>query len=73
MNGVRLAGVVLILASAAALLWGGFSYTQDTEVAKLGPIELKVREDKRVPIPIWFGVLGVLAGAALLAYGSRKP
>lgn len=72
MNAARLAGIVLIVASVIALVYGGFSYTKDTQEAKLGPIELTVRENKTVNIPMWAGVLGIAIGGALLFYGSKK-
>lgn len=72
MNGVKLAGVLLIVASVLALLYGGFSYTKETQAAKLGPIELTVRENKQVNFPVWAGIAGVVAGGALLLLGSRK-
>jgi hypothetical protein len=71
-NAVRLAGIVLIAASLIALSYGGFSYTKDTEEAKLGPIELTVRENRTVDIPMWAGLLGIAIGAALVFYGSKK-
>jgi hypothetical protein len=72
MNGIKIAGIVLIVASVIALVFGGFSYTKDTQEAKLGPIELTVRENKTVNIPMWAGVLGIAVGAALLLYGGKK-
>jgi TRAP-type C4-dicarboxylate transport system permease small subunit len=72
MNGIRITGVVLIVASVLALAYGGFSYTKDTREAQLGPIELTVRENKTVNIPMWAGVLGIVIGGALLFYGKKK-
>lgn len=72
MNGVKLAGVLLIVASVLALLYGGFSYTKETQAAKLGPIELTVRENKQVNVPIWAGIAGIVAGGALVLFGAGK-
>lgn len=72
MNGMKLAGVLLIVASVLALLYGGFSYTKETQAAKLGPIELTVRENKQVNVPIWAGIAGIVAGGALLLLGAGK-
>ena len=54
-----------------ALLYGGFSYTQDTQKAKIGPIELTVKENKTVNIPVWAGVAGLVIGGALLLFGTK--
>ena len=43
MDAQRLAAIVLIVAGALGLAYGGFSYTKETHEAKLGPIELSVK------------------------------
>ena len=70
MNSIRLTAIVLIVASVLALLYGGFSYTQDTQKAKIGPIELTVKENQTVNIPVWAGVAGLAIGGALLLFGT---
>jgi hypothetical protein len=72
MNGVRIAGIVLIVAGVLALVYGGFSYTTETHEAKLGPLELSVKEKKAVNIPVWAGVGAIVVGGALLLLGGRK-
>ena len=71
-NILRLAGIALVAAGVLALVYGGFSYTSETHDADLGPIELSVEEKERVQVPVWAGVVGVTAGAALLLVGSRR-
>ena len=73
MTPVKIVGIVLIVLGAAALAWGGFSYTKEKQQARIGPIELSVSEKQDVSIPRWIG-LGVLAlGVVLLAVpGKRK-
>jgi hypothetical protein len=66
MDAMKMLGVVLIVAGGLGLLYGGFTYTQDTHEAKLGPIELTVKDKKTVNIPIWAGVGAIAAGAFLL-------
>jgi hypothetical protein len=72
MNTVRIVAIVLILCGVAGLVYGGFSYTKETEEAKLGPISLSVKEKKTVNIPVWAGVAAIVAGGGLLVYGGRK-
>jgi hypothetical protein len=72
MNGIRIAAIALILAGVLGLAYGGFSYTQDTQKAKIGPIELSVSEKKTVNVPIWAGVAAIVAGGALLLFGTKK-
>jgi TRAP-type C4-dicarboxylate transport system permease small subunit len=72
MNATKAVAVALIVAGVLGLLYGGFSYTKDTTKAKLGPIELTVKQTETVNVPIWAGVAAIVAGGALLLLGSRK-
>ncbi len=66
MNAIKIAAIALILAGALGLAYGSFSYTKETQEAKIGPIELTVREQQTVNIPVWAGVAAIVAGALLL-------
>ena len=72
MNAVKMAAVVLIAAGVLALVYGSFSYTKDTHEAKLGPIELSVKDKETVNIPVWAGVGAIVIGGALLLIGGKK-
>lgn len=66
MNSIKMLAVVLIVAGGLALAYGGFTYTKDTHQAKLGPIEMSVKETQTVNIPIWAGLGLIVAGVGLL-------
>jgi uncharacterized membrane protein YdcZ (DUF606 family) len=72
MNAIRIAAIVLIAAGVLALAYGNFSYTKSTHEAKIGPIELSVKEKQTVNVPVWAGVGAIVIGAALLVFGGRK-
>lgn len=72
MNATRIIGLVLIVAGIAALGVGGFSFTRETHEAKIGPLELSVKETENVNIPSWAGVAAIVVGGALLVFGGRK-
>jgi len=72
MNPTKLVGVVLIVVGALMLGYGGFSYTKDETAAKLGPLELSVKEKKTVNFPIWVGVVAVIVGGLLLVLGGKR-
>lgn len=66
MNAIKMLAIVLIVAGALALAYGGFTYTKETQRAKLGPIELSIKETQTVNIPVWAGVGALVAGLLLL-------
>jgi hypothetical protein len=72
MNTARIVAIVLIVAGALALAYGGFSYTRETHQAKLGPFELSLKEKKDVNIPQWAGIAAIVAGVVLLVAGGKK-
>jgi hypothetical protein len=72
MNTIKMAGIALIVAGVLGLLYGSFSFTKETHQAKLGPIELSVKEKQTVNVPVWAGVAGILVGGALLVFGGKK-
>ena len=64
-------GIVLLAVGILALTYGGFSYTKETNKAKVGPIEINVSEDKRVNVPVWAGLAMAVVGGALLVSGKK--
>jgi TRAP-type C4-dicarboxylate transport system permease small subunit len=66
MNAVKMFAIVLIVAGALGLAYGGFTYTKETHQAKLGPIELSVKDTETVNVPVWVGVGAIVAGMILL-------
>lgn len=72
MSVTKIIGLLLIVAGALGLVYGGFSYTQDREEVKLGPLEFSVKERKQVDIPEWAGVAAIIAGGVLLVIRPRK-
>lgn len=72
MSTLKIMAIVLIVAGTLGLIYGQFSYTQETQEAKLGPFELLVKDTKTVNIPVWAGVAAIVAGGGLLLVASRK-
>jgi TRAP-type C4-dicarboxylate transport system permease small subunit len=68
---MRTIAIVLLAAGVLALVYGGFSYTRQTHDAKLGPLEISVSEKQRVNVPVWAGVVLVVAGGGLLLIHKR--
>jgi TRAP-type C4-dicarboxylate transport system permease small subunit len=66
MNSIRMLAIVLIVAGCLALVYGGFTYTRETHQAKLGSLELSVKDTETVNVPVWAGVGSIVAGVVLL-------
>jgi TRAP-type C4-dicarboxylate transport system permease small subunit len=72
MNGLKIVAIVLIVAGGLGLAYGSFTYTKETHQAKLGPIELSVKDKETVNVPIWISLGAIVAGGALLFFGGKK-
>jgi hypothetical protein len=72
MGGAKIAALILIIAGALALAYGGFTYNKQTTAVSLGPIQLNVTEKKTVPIPVWAGIACIVIGGVLLATGGKR-
>ena len=71
MNTSRLIGIVLIVAGALGLVYGGFSYTRESTGIKLGPLELKVQERERINVPIVLSAGALAIGIFLLVFKAK--
>ena len=72
MKAMRIVGVLLLVLGLAGVLTGGFSFTKDTTQAKLGPLELTVKEKESVNIPQWMSLGAMVVGGVVLVLGFRK-
>ena len=72
MNTMRIAAIALMAAGVLALVYGNFSYTKETHEAKIGALELSVKDRETVAVPVWAGVAAIVAGGGLLIFGGRK-
>ena len=72
MSSTKIIAIVLIIAGVLGLAYGSFSYTKETHDAKVGPIELSVKDKETVNVPVWAGVGAIVIGAGLLLAGGRR-
>ena len=68
----QIVALLLIVGGVLALAYRGFSYTKETHEAKIGPLELQVKEREYVDVPVWLGAGAVVVGAVLLVTGKRS-
>ena len=67
----KIIAMLLIVGGTLSLVYGGFSYTQATHKADIGPLRLEVTEKQRVNIPLWAGI-AALVGGGLMLFGVGK-
>lgn len=72
MSVIKIMAILLIIGGLLGLVYGQFSYTRETQEAKLGPLELSVKDTKTVNVPVWAGVMAIVAGGGLLLFASKK-
>lgn len=72
MSAVRIVAIALIAAGILGLAYGKFSYTKETHEAKLGPLELSLKDKETVNVPVWAGVAAVAAGGVLLILPKKR-
>ena len=71
MSALKIVAIVLILAGILGLVYGGITYTKTTHEAKVGPLELSVKDRETVNVPVWAGVTAIVVGAGLLLVRGR--
>jgi uncharacterized membrane protein YpjA len=52
MSVIKIMAIVLIIVGLLGLVYGQFSYTRETQEAKLGPFELTVKDTQTVNVPV---------------------
>jgi TRAP-type C4-dicarboxylate transport system permease small subunit len=66
MRPIKVLAFLLMAGGIAALAYGGFSYTKETHAAQIGSLELTVKDQRTVNIPVWAGVAAIVIGAGVL-------
>lgn len=72
MSPAKIVAIVLIVLGALGLAYGKFTYTEETHDAKVGPVELSVKDKETVNIPVWAGIGAIVIGAGMLLASGRR-
>ena len=72
MNVAKVVAILLIVAGVLGLVYQQFSFTKETHQAKIGPLELSVKEKETVNVPLWASLGAIGIGVVLLVTGGRK-
>jgi uncharacterized membrane protein len=68
---VVILGVILFLLGVVGLAHPDFTYHQQEEVAKIGPVKATVDEQKTAHIPTGVSIALLVAGVGLVLLGPR--
>jgi hypothetical protein len=68
---VVILGVILVLLGVVGLAHPDFTYHQQEEVAKIGPVKATVDQEKTVRIPPAVSIVLLVAGIGLVLFGPR--
>jgi len=72
MNVLRITAIMLIIVGILGLVYGSFTYTKETHNAKIGSIDLSIKEKETVNIPVWAGAGAIAFGSLLLLFGNKR-
>ncbi len=72
MNAAKVVAILLIVAGLAGMVYQQFSFTKETHSAKIGPLELSVKEKETVNIPLWLSLGAIGVGVVILVTGGRR-
>ena len=68
----KVLGSILIVLGVLGIAWGGFTYTTQEKVIDIGPIHATREKTHDIPIPPVAGLLALVGGIVVLAFGSKK-
>ncbi|MCD6026398.1 MAG: hypothetical protein K0R08_917 [Solimicrobium sp.] len=72
MNVIKIVAAGLIISGVLGLAYGGFTYTKEKHEANVGPMQLSLNDRETVEIPVWVSVAAIVAGGAILLFGSKN-
>jgi hypothetical protein len=72
MKTMTIIGIILIVLGVVGLIYGGITYTSSKNVVDIGSVQLKVDQQKTIPLSPIFGAGAVAAGVILMLVGRRR-
>ncbi len=72
MSPKQIVALVLIVLGILGLVYRGFSYTQESREARVGPVQFSIAHRNHVDVPLWVSIGGVVVGVGLLLTRSKS-
>jgi len=69
---MRILGILVLTIGFLLIIFNGFDFQEEKQVARIGPVEINRKEDRHIDWPIWTGGIVVLAGIGLLIAARKK-
>jgi uncharacterized membrane protein YidH (DUF202 family) len=69
---MKVIGVVLVVAGALALVYGGINYSRQRTILDVGPIKATTTEHRKFPVSPILGVIAVIGGILLVMTPARR-
>ena len=66
MSGIKIIGIVLLVAGLLGLVYGHIEYTKETHEGQIGPLKFSVAEKETKVIPSWLSIAVMVAGVVML-------
>jgi hypothetical protein len=65
-------GIILIVAGALALIYGGITYTTHKKSIKVGPVQASASTHNTIPLPPILGAVLLAGGIVLVVVGGKR-
>jgi hypothetical protein len=72
MKPATIIGIVLILLGIVGFAVGGISFTHEKKDVDLGPVQIEHKQTSTFPISPVLSAISLIAGAGLVAVGSKS-
>ena len=68
---LRIVAIALVLAGVFGLAYSKLTFTEERTAAQVGSVQMTVRTDHHLAVPVWAGVAGIVVGGLLLVGTMR--
>lgn len=68
---VLVLGIILMAAGVIGLIHPRFTYNKTEEIAKIGPMQANVTQEKIIEVPLALSILLLVTGIGLTVFGTK--
>ena len=71
-SALKIVAILLIVAGITGLVYGKLTYTKSTHEAKIGSLDLSLKEKRTIDVPLWVSIAVIVAGGILFSIPKRN-